>query len=82
MADLQTIPMFPLAILPLPGELVPLHIFEPRYRQLLQDAEQHDIGFGIYFNHEVNTERCWFVDEAGEYSETLPGRRVGYRGTV
>lgn len=57
MADLQTIPMFPLAILPLPGELVPLHIFEPRYRQLLQDAEQHDIGFGIYFNHEINTER-------------------------
>lgn len=57
MPDLQTVPMFPLAILPLPGELVPLHIFEPRYRQLLQDAEQHDIGFGIYFNHEINAER-------------------------
>lgn len=54
---MQTIPMFPLAILPLPGELVPLHIFEPRYRQLLQDAEQHDIGFGIYFNHEINANR-------------------------
>ena len=32
--------MFPLTIFPLPGELVPLHIFEPRYRQLLQDAEK------------------------------------------
>jgi uncharacterized protein len=47
--------MFPLSILPLPGELVPLHIFEPRYRQLLQDIETRDITFGIYFTHEINT---------------------------
>lgn len=57
MPEEQLVPMFPLAILPLPGELVPLHIFEPRYRQLLQDAEQYDIGFGIYFNHEINANR-------------------------
>jgi Lon protease-like protein len=49
--------MFPLAILPLPGELVPLHIFEPRYRQLLQEAEQSDAGFGIYCTHEVNRQK-------------------------
>lgn len=53
----KTIPMFPLTILPLPGELVPLHIFEPRYRELLEDAETDDIKFGIYFNHAINTER-------------------------
>ncbi len=47
--------MFPLAILPIPGELVPLHIFEPRYRQLLQDLESSDVPFGIYCSHEVNT---------------------------
>lgn len=46
--------MFPLAIFPLPGELVPLHIFEPRYKQLLQEAEERDIGFGIYFKHPLN----------------------------
>ncbi len=46
--------MFPLSIFPLPGELVPLHIFEPRYKQLLQEAETRDIGFGIYFNHPLN----------------------------
>lgn len=57
MTDLTTIPMFPLAILPLPGELVPLHIFEPRYKQLLQDAENSDIGFGIFFNHTLNEEK-------------------------
>lgn len=53
----NTIPMFPLNILPLPGELVPLHIFEPRYQELLADAEADDIKFGIYFNHAINTER-------------------------
>jgi hypothetical protein len=47
--------MFPLSILPLPGEMVPLHIFEPRYKQLLLDAESDDISFGIFFNHTINT---------------------------
>jgi uncharacterized protein len=51
------IPMFPLAILPIPGELLPLHIFEPRYRELLQDLETTDITFGIYFSHEINVEK-------------------------
>ncbi len=57
MEELIKIPMFPLSIFPLPGELVPLHIFEPRYRQLLTDAETKDISFGIYFTHVSNTEK-------------------------
>lgn len=48
------IPLFPLRILPLPAELVPLHIFEPRYKQPLQDVESRDIRFGIYFDHPLN----------------------------
>lgn len=54
MPENTLIPMFPLSLLPLPGELVPLHIFEPRYRQLLTDAESLDVSFGIYCSHEVN----------------------------
>jgi uncharacterized protein len=57
MTELIRIPMFPLSIFPLPGEMVPLHIFEPRYKQLLHDAETKDISFGIYFNHVSNTEK-------------------------
>ena len=56
MNDLVNIPMFPLSIFPLPGEMVPLHIFEPRYKQLLEDAEARDFSFGIYFTHKSNTE--------------------------
>lgn len=54
---MKTIPMFPLSILPLPGEMVPLHIFEPRYKQLLEDAETDDISFGIFFNNVINTDK-------------------------
>lgn len=49
--------MFPLSIFPLPGELVPLHIFEPRYKQLLADAETKDFSFGIYFTHSANIDK-------------------------
>lgn len=57
MSNSTLIPMFPLALLPLPGEFVPLHIFEPRYKQLLHDAETNDIVFGIYFSHEINIQQ-------------------------
>jgi hypothetical protein len=33
----ETIPLFPLAAVLLPGTSLPLHIFEPRYRQLTSD---------------------------------------------
>ena len=50
-----------MAILPLPGELVPLHIFEARYEQLLQDAETRDITFGIFFNDPINESKIGSV---------------------
>lgn len=53
----KDVPIFPLNILPLPGELVPLRIFEPRYRQLLNDIESKDIEFGIYYASRFNKER-------------------------
>lgn len=57
MSESLLVPMFPLSLLPLPGELVPLHIFEPRYKQLLTDAETNDISFGIFCSHECNVEK-------------------------
>jgi hypothetical protein len=57
MSESVIIPMFPLTLLPLPGELLPLHIFEPRYKQLLEDAENTDVSFGIFLNHECNKKK-------------------------
>lgn len=50
-------PLFPLSILPIPNERVPLHIFEPRYRQLLNDIEVSGESFGIYYSHGLNKDR-------------------------
>ncbi len=41
------LPLFPLDLVVFPGEHVPLHIFEPRYRQLLADCLAGDGRFGI-----------------------------------
>jgi len=65
--------MFPLTIFPLPGELVPLHIFEPRYKQLLDDAEKRDISFGIYFNHVTNTEKLGSLVQLESVIKRYPG---------
>lgn len=65
--------MFPLTIFPLPGELVPLHIFEPRYRQLLQDAEKSDIHFGIYYNHVGNTQKMGSLMKLESVIKRYPG---------
>ncbi len=45
--SLKHIPVFPLPLVLLPGELLPLHIFEPRYKQMLTDIEQEHKMFGI-----------------------------------
>jgi uncharacterized protein len=73
MSDRLLIPMFPLTLLPLPGELVPLHIFEPRYRQLLEDVENTDISFGIFLNHECNVQRLGALMKLESVIKRHPG---------
>ncbi len=41
------IPLFPLSLVVFPGEHFNLHIFEPRYRQLIRECEDNKITFGI-----------------------------------
>ena len=41
------IPIFPLALVVYPGEKLHLHIFEPRYKQLINDCFQSKKPFGI-----------------------------------
>lgn len=41
------LPLFPLQSVFFPGETVPLHIFEERYKQLIKDCRKEAITFGI-----------------------------------
>lgn len=47
MKNTQIIPIFPLAIVQFPLAETSLHIFEPRYRQMLTDVMAGDETFGI-----------------------------------
>ena len=44
--------LFPLGIVLLPTERVPLHIFEPRYRELIGECIERDSDFGLVFADE------------------------------
>ena len=50
-SGVSELPLFPLSIVLFPGVPLPLHIFEPRYRQMLEDIQAGDSLFGLsYFD--------------------------------
>src|SRR5262245_8239366 len=47
--DVLELPLFPLPVVLFPGVPLPLHIFEPRYRQLLTDISTSNNLFGLSY---------------------------------
>jgi Lon protease-like protein len=43
----ERIPLFPLNVVLLPGAEMPLHVFEPRYRQMAKDCLEEKSEFGV-----------------------------------
>ena len=43
----QDFPLFPLGLVALPGELIPLHIFEERYKTMMNECLEGEREFGI-----------------------------------
>ena len=48
------IPLFPLNIIVLPYEEVPLHIFEPRYKKMIKNSIKENSPFGIVLDNSGN----------------------------
>jgi Lon protease-like protein len=48
------IPIFPLATVLFPGMILPLHIFEERYKELMRYAIDHNGIFGLTFRDNAN----------------------------
>jgi Lon protease-like protein len=44
---LALLPLFPLDIVLLPGTPLPLHIFEPRYKEMIRECLANDAPFGV-----------------------------------
>ena len=45
--SMETLALFPLNTVLFPGQLLPLHVFEPRYRQMIGECIQHGQAFGV-----------------------------------
>jgi Lon protease-like protein len=46
----QRLPLFPLPVVLFPGAPMPLHVFEPRYRQLVARCVEGDGRFGLIYH--------------------------------
>jgi len=41
------LPIFPLEVVLFPGEMLPLHIFEPRYKEMIRECDEKKQPFGV-----------------------------------
>ena len=59
MAETKIIPIFPLDLVLFPRQELPLRIFEPRYKQLVDDCMLGDGQFGVCLIDENNSVNGW-----------------------
>jgi ATP-dependent Lon protease len=70
--DLRELALFPLPVVLFPGVPMPLHIFEPRYRQLLKDVSAGSNVFGLpYFDVSETTQNAPPVGHVGCVAEII-----------
>jgi Lon protease-like protein len=85
MADEVThdFPLFPLALVALPGELVPLHIFEERYKTMMAECLQDGTEFGIVWMSDDGLRDIGCACEIEQVLEQLDDGRMNLlaRGT-
>jgi Lon protease-like protein len=72
----EEIGLFPLGIVLLPGELVPLHIFEPRYRELIAECLDHSSEFGLILADDDGIRAIGTRATVAEVLERFPDGRM------
>jgi Lon protease-like protein len=68
--------LFPLGLVLLPGELMPLHIFEERYKRLIGESRETGEAFGIVLRHEDSVAECGCTAEVTEVLEEFDDGRL------
>jgi Lon protease-like protein len=53
---LEELPVFPLATVLFPGAILPLHIFEERYKSMMRFAIEHDNLFGLSYRADAEVD--------------------------
>ena len=79
---MSKLPLFPLELVLLPYESLPLHIFEPRYKKMVKSSIEEDKPFGIilkqgkevfYKGCRVKVTKVFKEYQNGEYDILLKG---------
>jgi Lon protease-like protein len=68
--------LFPLNLVLLPGEQAPLHVFEPRYRELIGECLQEDREFGLVLADEQGMRDVGTCAGVIEVLERFPDGRL------
>jgi Lon protease-like protein len=76
-------PLFPLGIVALPHEIVPLHIFEERYRTMIGECLERGSEFGIVWSADDGMRPIGCAVEIAEVLEQMEDGRLNIltRGT-
>jgi len=76
-------PLFPLGIVALPSELVPLHVFEERYKTMMARCLEEESEFGIVWLADDGLREVGCACEIAEVLERMPDGRLNLvaRGT-
>ena len=75
--QIRGFPLFPLGIVALPGESIPLHIFEDRYRRMIEHCLGEDPGeFGILWLSDDELKQVGCACEITEVLERMDDGRL------
>ncbi|MSX01734.1 MAG: peptidase S16 [Actinobacteria bacterium] len=79
----EDFPIFPLGLVALPSETVPLHIFEPRYRTMIAECLDNEREFGIVWTDDDGAHATGCAMEVTEVTERSEDGRMNIitRGT-
>jgi Lon protease-like protein len=82
-ALVQDFPLFPLGLVALPTELIPLHIFEERYKTMIGRCLEEESEFGIVWMSEDGLRPIGCACEIAEVVERMEDGRINLiaRGT-
>ncbi len=83
MALVRDFPLFPLGLVALPSELIPLHIFEQRYQTMMARVLEEEGEFGIVWASDDGLRPVGCACEIAEVLERMPDGRLNLvaRGT-
>jgi Lon protease-like protein len=83
MAPVRDFPLFPLGLVALPSELIPLHIFEERYKSMVAHCLESESEFGIVWSADDGLRPVGCACEIAEVLERMEDGRINLiaRGT-